>query len=260
LVLSGFSGFIQIENQKTVRDPGDLLLLGPGIPHCGVLTKFPMTFITVYFLPWILIEMGPESDGVRILQRFTTQQPAEHRVVKLPLKLRPEFRRYFEELHEEFLQKGFGREVRLRSLLMEMLVKLVRWEQSLGHNIGGVEFETDWQPILKALKFLRENYGEPIYSQDLARAAGLGEARLKQAFQRAFGISWLKFLQAYRVHRAAALMTDGTHNVTEAALAVGFDSLSHFNVVFRSFMGRPPKNYARPDQQGLQTNAFKKRK
>ena len=34
-------------------------------------------------------------------------------------------------------------------------------------------------------------------------------------------------------------------NITEAALAVGFESLSHSNATFRSFMGASPKDYVR---------------
>ena len=242
-VLEGGAGYSMIEREKVPRAPGELLLLGPGIPHSGSIKEFPMTYITVYFLPWVLIEMGPESDGVRILRRFTSQQPAAQRVVHLPPEQSADFRRRFEEINGEFLQQGFGREVRLRTLLMEMLVRLVRWEQSLGRNIGGTELEIDWQPILKTLKYLRENYTEPIYAQNMARAVGLSESRLKYVFQKALGISWVKYLQGYRIHRAAALLNEGNHNVTEAAMAVGFDSLSHFNVTFRSFTGASPKNY-----------------
>jgi AraC-like DNA-binding protein len=77
----------------------------------------------------------------------------------------------------------------------------------------------------------------------MARAVGLSESRLKYIFNKALGVTWVKYLQSYRIHRAAALLNDGGHNVTEAAMAVGFDSLSHFNVTFRSFMGASPKNY-----------------
>jgi len=244
IVLEGGPGFSMIEKEKVRRGAGELLLLGPGIPHWGVIEKFPLSFITVYFLPWVLVEMGPESDGVRILRRFTTLQTAAQRVVRFPPKYRAEFRHRFEEIHHEFSQPGFGREVRLRTLLMEMLVRLLRWEQSLGRNIGGVELEIDWQPILKILKYLRENFTEPIYAQNMARAVGLSESRLKYLFQHALGISWVKYLQGYRIHRAAALLNEGGHNVTEAALKVGFDSLSHFNVTFRAFMGVSPKNYS----------------
>jgi len=147
------------------------------------------------------------------------------------------------ELHREFEQPGFGREVRLRSLLSELLVRLLRWEMSLGRDIGAGGLETNWQPILKALDYMRQHYTEPIYAQNMAAAAGLSKSCLKLLFQRALGISWVKYLQGYRIHRAAALLNEGRYNVTEAALAVGFDSLTHFNATFRSFMGVSPSSY-----------------
>jgi AraC-like DNA-binding protein/quercetin dioxygenase-like cupin family protein len=245
MVLQGRPGISIVERERAECGAGELLLLGPGIPHRGVIGRFPFSFITVYFLPWVLVELGPESDGVRILRRFTAQQPAARRVVRLPPKQRAEFRRRFEEIYREFSQSGFGREVRLRTLLLEILVRLLRWEQSLGRNIGGGELEINWRPILQALNYLRAHYTTPIYANDMARAAGLSESRLKSLFQHALGISWVKYLQGYRIHRAAALLNEGGHNVTEAALAVGFESLSHFNVTFRSFMGVSPKDYGR---------------
>jgi transcriptional regulator GlxA family with amidase domain len=145
--------------------------------------------------------------------------------------------------------------MRLRTLLIEMLVKLVRWEQALGRNIGGEELEVDWTPILKALKHIRENYSEPMYARDLARAVGLNELRLKTLFHEAVGISWVKYLQGYRIHRAAALIGDGRHNVTEAALAVGFESLSHFNKTFHSFVGVSPNEYRKCWLNGQQKKA-----
>ncbi len=243
IVLQGGPGISMIEKEQVRRGTGELLLLGPGLPHWGVIEKFPLSFITIYFLPWVLVEMGPESDGVRILRRFTAQQSAAERVVRFPPKYRADFRHRFEEIHHEFSQPGFGREVRLRTLLMELLVRLLRWEQALGRNIGGGQLEIDWQPILKILRYLRENYTEPIYAHVMARAVGLSESRLKCIFQQALGISWVKYLQGYRIHRAATLLNEGGHNVTEAALMVGFDSLSHFNATFRSFMGVSPKDY-----------------
>lgn len=243
--LRGVPGDTMIEKERVRRRVGELLLLGPGVPHWGGIEKYPFSYITIYFLPWVLIEMGPQSDGVRILRRFTMRQSAAQRVVGLPPKHCVDFRKRFEEIYNEFSQPGFGREVRLRTLLMEMLVRLVRWEQSLGRNIAGDELEIDWQPIHKTLKYLRENYTDSIYAPKMARAVGLSQARLTEAFQKAMGVSWVKYLQSYRIHRAAALMNAGTHNVTEAALAVGFDSLSHFNVIFRSLMGAAPKDYWR---------------
>jgi AraC-like DNA-binding protein len=56
-------------------------------------------------------------------------------------------------------------------------------------------------------------------------------------------MSWVKLLQGYRIHRAAALLNESGYNVTEAALAVGFDSFAHFSKIFRTFMGVTPKDF-----------------
>jgi transcriptional regulator GlxA family with amidase domain len=129
--------------------------------------------------------------------------------------------------------------------LTEQLVELIRWEQREGRRPGTIETEADWKHINKILQYLREHSTEPIYSQTLARAVGLGEWRVNALFQAALGMSWVKYLQSHRIHRAAALLSEPGSNVTETAFAVGFESLSHFNAIFRSLLGVSPSEYAK---------------
>ena len=79
----------------------------------------------------------------------------------------------------------------------------------------------------------------------MANAAGMGQSRLEAVFKRAMGMPWVRYLQGYRIERAAALLLEGRQNVTEVAMQVGFESLSHFNATFRSFMSVSPSTYAR---------------
>jgi AraC-like DNA-binding protein len=72
-----------------------------------------------------------------------------------------------------------------------------------------------------------------------------GRTLTKILFRYALNLPWVKYLQGYRIHRAAALLSEGRLNVTEAALEVGFDSLSHFNETFHLFMGVSPKGFVR---------------
>ncbi len=244
IVLEG-KGVSLVEREEAWRMPGDLFLLGPGIPHWGRIKTFPLRYITVFFLPAVVIEMDPAKDGLRILRRFTARQSLATRLVRPERSLLTRLVPRFQDMTTEFGQRRFGREIRLRTLLMEMIVLLLRWEESHGVTIGSDSLNVDWRPVQKTLAFLRDHYTEPVYAREVARAAGVSESRLKTLFQEALGLSWVKYLQGYRIHRAAALLSESTYNVTEAALAVGFESLSHFNATFRSFMGMSPKHYAR---------------
>ena len=137
----------------------------------------------------------------------------------------------------------FGRELRLRMLLMQQILELFEWEQKTGRKVVDTEVEFDWDPVNKALQYLREHFSEPVYARNLARAAGVSHSRLKVLFHDALGMPWVKYLRGLRVHRAAAFLCQGGLTVTEAALAAGFESQSHFNATFRSFMGVSPTAY-----------------
>jgi AraC-like DNA-binding protein len=238
-------GNILTETEKRFHRAGDLLLAGPGVPHGGQITRYPVRYVTVHFQPSLLIDMGPDTDGLRMLRRFTCPQTLAQRVVSPSPKLRAQLTTLFRGMVREWNTKRIGREFRLRTLLLEMLVALLRSEEKSGRLIGEGETASDWRLVSLTLGYLREHYAEPIYSKNVASVSGLSESRLKVLFRDVLGMTWVKYLQLYRIHRAAALMSAENRNVTEAAFAVGFESLSHFNAVFHNCMGASPKQWLR---------------
>src|SRR4030095_2848395 len=149
----------------------DYFFAGPGVAHWFRGVKYPVRYAAIYFLPSVLIEMGPASDGIRILRRFTARQSIADRHVRPPPALAPRLRRGFAEIISEFDHRGFGYEVRLRTLLLEMLVALLRWEELTGKEMGETGGTTSWRNIDRALTHLREHFSEEIYARDVAAAA-----------------------------------------------------------------------------------------
>ncbi|MCL5096654.1 MAG: AraC family transcriptional regulator [Candidatus Omnitrophica bacterium] len=234
-----------VRGEHAKRLPGDILLAGPGVPHRVKVTKYPCTFITAYFLPSVLIELGPASDGPQLLRRLTAPQSLQELLVRPSEELRMKLMGSFGEMLQEFEGREFGREIKLRTLLMDLLVEFLRWERRQGRSFPESKFEVDWKVVGVALEYLRNHYAEPVYAQDLARTAGISESKLKVLFKNALGIPWCKYLQSYRIHRAMVLLGESRCSVSEAAYAAGFESLSHFDTVFRSIMGCAPSDYAK---------------
>ena len=234
-----------IGSQKTLRVPATIAILGPGTPHYALRTDYPQRTMVVHFLPILLFEMGPESDGARMLARFTAPQDIKDRLVKLPEALARKYDKLFEEMHVEYEGHNIGSEFRLRALLMEILVELMRWEDSIGRTINTELGTQNWLQVEKILRFIHENYAQPIYVKQIARAVGLSVCGLQGAFRDALGMSCVQYLRAYRISRATALLCNPKARVTEVALETGFETLSHFNTSFRELMGMSPTSYVR---------------
>jgi AraC-like DNA-binding protein len=243
-----------VEQERAERTPGDLLLLGPGVPHWATVTSYPLRFITVYFLPGAIIDLGPDSDGPRILRRLTQPQSLAERLVQPPPRQRHLFSDRLQEMATEFERKDFGRELRLRLLLIQLLLELFQWEEKTGRHVVDKGLEFDWKPVNKALRYLREHFSEPVYSREVARAAGVSQSRLRVLFHAAIGMPWVNYLRGLRVHRAAAYLCEGKLSITEVALAAGFESQSHFNVTFRSLMRVSPTAYQQLHNNGQPRN------
>jgi len=239
------SGFQFIGPERFSRRAGDLMLLGPGIPHYGMAETFPQKTITVFFLPTLLFELGPQADGRKILSRFTSGTPAQDRLLRPPAGLFRDLGSFFEGMLMEFEKPRFGSEVRFRALLGLALTNLLRWEEKQRPTTQPTTGIYNWALIERVLAFMHAHYQEQIYVQDLAKFAGLSQGRLQSTFRRAMGMSCMQYLRSYRISHACALLCLPGARVTEVAMEVGFETLSHFNLSFRRFCECSPTDYIR---------------
>jgi len=81
---------------------------------------------------------------------------------------------------------------------------------------------------------------------DLARQAGCSSFYLSRTFSKETGQSIPQYLRQLRLERAAELLRTGRYNVTEVALEVGYNSLSHFSQAFHQKFGCCPGLYPLP--------------
>ncbi len=178
------------------------MLLGPGTPHYALYLSYPQHSVTVHFLPILLFEMGPEGDGARILSRFTA--PPDHRRAgpPLPRPLTEKMAQRFGQMAAEFEGPRTGSELRLRALLMETLVDLLRWEESTGSVLGKSPATLDWLQVEKTLRYMHEHYAEPLYIEQIARSVGMSVSRLQVTFRQALGMSCVHYLRALRISHA----------------------------------------------------------
>ncbi len=106
----------------------------------------------------------------------------------------------------------------------------------------------------KVIALLRHNLAGPPSLEDIGRAVGCSPFHLSRSFTIATGLTITQYLRQLRLERAAELLRSGRCNVTEAALEVGYSSLSHFSQAFHELFGCCPGLYPvrTPAQQATQ--------
>jgi AraC-like DNA-binding protein len=105
--------------------------------------------------------------------------------------------------------------------------------------------------VQKAIAVLRENPAEPPDLEGLGRRVGCSPFYLSRTFSAELGMTIPQYVRQLRMERAAELLRSGKFNVTEAALEVGYSSLSHFSQAFHETFGCCPGLYpvATPSQK-----------
>ena len=97
--------------------------------------------------------------------------------------------------------------------------------------------------VEKVVALLREKLAEPPTLEEIGRAVGCSPFHLSRTFSATTGMTIPQYTRQLRMERAAELLRSGKFNVTEAALDVGYSSLSHFSQAFHETFGCCPGLY-----------------
>ena len=97
--------------------------------------------------------------------------------------------------------------------------------------------------VEQVIFLLKQNLAEPLSLEELGRKIGCSPFYLSRIFSAQTGHTITQHLRRLRMERAAELLKSGEYNVTEAAMEVGYNSLSHFSAAFHETFGCCPGLY-----------------
>ena len=82
--------------------------------------------------------------------------------------------------------------------------------------------------------------GDPVDLDEIARAMHVSTFYFCKMFKKATGLTFTDYLGRVRVEKAKNLLLNPHLRVSEIAYTVGFQSLTHFNRIFRKITGEAP--------------------
>ncbi len=97
--------------------------------------------------------------------------------------------------------------------------------------------------ITRAKRFIEEHQDEELSLGQVAKAVNTSTFYFCKLFKRATGLHFTEYVSRCRIEKAKNLLLNPNLRISEIAFSVGFQSLTHFNRVFKKVLGESPTEY-----------------
>ena len=97
--------------------------------------------------------------------------------------------------------------------------------------------------IDEVMRYIRAHIGEPLDREQLADVAGFSVPHFHRIFTAHVGESAISYVRRIRLERAARKLRMGAVDITEVALAAGYDSHAAFSKAFKQQFGLSPSEF-----------------
>jgi AraC-like DNA-binding protein len=151
------------------------------------------------------------------------------------------------EVDREVLRKAYYSTKVVTAKQHESVVKLLmifaQHLAMLGNQIF-IQQKNAEPPIIKRAKeYIYEHHTEELSLARAAKAVNMSTFYFCKMFKKVTDINFTDYLSRVRIEKAKNLLLNPNLRVSEIAFEVGFQSLTHFNRVFKKLLGQSPTEY-----------------
>ena len=136
-----------------------------------------------------------------------------------------------------------GWDLILRSFLLDVISYSVESGQfERFSQLSGLE-KRSLSAIDNALHYIRENYSENLSLKSILALTNYSKSHFIRLFKESTGMNVSEYINKYRIEKACLDLIYTSNNITEIAMASGFNNIQYFSRKFREYMKCTPKQY-----------------
>lgn len=228
-------------------DDGDLVLIGPNLPHSWSSTAKidpgkPHIALVMWFRPeW----------ARKMAEAFVELRAVSAMVERASTGLK--FSKRHAERVRPIIEELFGQpaDARLLSLMqvLNLLAQDAAAEPLASPRSVPVAGGSDRARIDRVLDHIHLNYASGLSLAELADIAALSPSGLHRLFRRHTQLSITDYIMRLKIGEACAMLSASSRPIAYIAEAVGYTSLANFNRQFLALKGMTPRRYRQSFQQ-----------
>ena len=124
--------------------------------------------------------------------------------------------------------------------VVELLRIFASQLSSLANKITVQDAHAEPPIVRRAKAYIAGHCGDALTLEEVARSMHVSTFYFCKIFKKGAGVTFTDYLGRVRVEKAKNLLLNPHLRISEIAYAVGFQSLTHFNRVFRKITGQAP--------------------
>ncbi|MGB5554058.1 MAG: AraC family transcriptional regulator [Flavobacteriaceae bacterium] len=221
-------------------EKGDLVLLGPELPHCWELldseANETATCIVTHFSENII-----DSDFFQMpeLEKVVALLKQSNRGIRFKTENDTEIRQILIELSES---EGLEYYIGLLKVFNHLIKIEDRERLSNPLNRSSV-FSKNIDKINKVYEYVFQNIQEGIKLEEASSVLNMAPSSFCRFFKKKTGLTFMEYVKNVRVGIAAKLLAETDKQITQICFESGYNNLANFNHYFKANMGKTPSDY-----------------
>lgn len=238
--------------QQYILTKGDLFSIPPFQEH-RLSTREAIDFIMIQvdFMPHAINESFRDLAQMQTFVDFAYIRPLISENDLMPkLALPPHMQSVVESLLNDILtewkEQEEGYQLAIKAELLKLLVIIGR--QYKRYSQTQSQHETQKlalyrEAFYKAIAYMETHYNEDLHLEELAAKALMSPSYFSYMLKIVKGKSYIELLSTIRIQVSMELLRGTDLNVTQIAVRVGYNHISHFNRTFKKQTGVTPGDF-----------------
>ncbi len=232
----------QVENKEYVVYPGEGFVTCPWEYHGNSLGVVELGEIY-----WLIInpELFTKENGCHLANWSSFSQDQEATIAKVLrdnqnhlLNNGARLEKYFLQLNHELVNREFGFDVRIRSLIESLILEVVRIIQSRKFEANK---NSAWINELRLL--FESDFSKKWTIGEMSSCFNMGSTSFNDKVKRLTGYTPQSFLIDLKIEQSKKQLLETNWQMTDIALGTGFYSSQHFSATFLKRVGMTPSAF-----------------
>lgn len=230
----------QIDLVEYEAKEGDILFIPPLLLHsialgnseefCSETYVFHMNFL------------GGNATDICSTHYLTPLTNHEFSIPCLLTSLHPAYaslRKCFQQINTLYAEQGFGYELALKSLLLQVIFLLLQYSDKNTSASSNPSSEK----LKSILDYIDLHYAEAISVSELAKLCYFSEYHFMRFFKKHMNMTCIQYINNVRLEKSVEQFEHGNTSILDVSLSVGFHNLSYFHRAFKKKYHMTPLSF-----------------